>query len=33
LDFWRQGLGSCSDDSSIRIWSYSDANLPFASDY
>ncbi|KAA1076606.1 hypothetical protein PGT21_013081 [Puccinia graminis f. sp. tritici] len=33
LDFWRQGLGSCSDDSSIRIWSYSDANLPFATDY
>ncbi|PLW43694.1 hypothetical protein PCASD_08296 [Puccinia coronata f. sp. avenae] len=27
LDFWRQGLGSCSDDSSIRIWSYSDALL------
>jgi len=27
LDFWRQGLASCSDDSSIRIWSYADALL------
>lgn len=27
LEFWRQGLGSCSDDSMIKIWSYSDAYL------
>ncbi|KAH9450201.1 hypothetical protein Pst134EA_026923 [Puccinia striiformis f. sp. tritici] len=27
LDFWNNGLGSCSDDSDIKIWSYSDTQF------
>ncbi|KAI8460039.1 WD40-repeat-containing domain protein [Phakopsora pachyrhizi] len=27
LDFWRQGLGSCSDDSDVKVWTYKDAWL------